>query len=226
MPRKGKEKANPLACPPPGPPSTQPDTFINAEAQEQYKKIESKAFHYKKKLNLTEKYADLIQNRLNFCHWRFVKFDSVEINEHQVKEFYRNLLKRDAPTVFMRSVTLDTFDHALEALLDISHIPPARDAYPQIVKELTSGKLSLDVVLKKIGTPDAKWEYNRENNAVPQSIACTDLNPEARIWQQIVADYILPSTHTTHIRVRVAVLLWAILEGKMISVLPLIRDSM
>ncbi|QHO08028.1 guanine nucleotide-binding protein G(s) subunit alpha isoforms XLas-like [Arachis ipaensis] len=32
--------------------------------------------------------------------------------------------------------------------------------------------------------------------------------------------------HATHIRVHVAVLLWAILEGKRISVLPLIRDSM
>ncbi|RYR49450.1 hypothetical protein Ahy_A07g035950 [Arachis hypogaea] len=95
-----------------------------------------------------------------------------------------------------------------------------------IVKELLSGKLSLDVVLKKIGTPDARWKYSRGENAVLQSIACTDLNPEARIWQQIIADYILPSTHATHIKVRVAVLLWAILEGKRISILPLIRDSM
>ncbi|RYR13585.1 hypothetical protein Ahy_B04g070499 [Arachis hypogaea] len=87
-------------------------------------------------------------------------------------------------------------------------------------------KLSLDVVLKKIGLPEARWEYNRGESAVPLSIVCTDLNPEARIWQQIIADYILSSTHATHIRIRVAVLIWAILEGKRIAVLPLIRDSM
>ncbi|XP_052108277.1 uncharacterized protein LOC127740716 isoform X1 [Arachis duranensis] len=145
---------------------------------------------------------------------------SVEINEHQVKEFYGNLLKRDAPTVFLRGVK------PLEALLQILHIPPARDAYPHIVKDLTSGKLSLDMVLKKIGLPEARWEYSRGRNTVSLSIACSDVHPEVRIWQQIIADYILPSTHATHNRVRVAVLLWAILEGKRIFVLPLIRDSM
>jgi len=59
-----------------------PDTFINAEAQEQYKKLEKRAFHYERKLNLPEKYADQILNRLNFYHWEFVKFDPVEVNEH------------------------------------------------------------------------------------------------------------------------------------------------
>ncbi|RYR15667.1 hypothetical protein Ahy_B04g072565 [Arachis hypogaea] len=226
MARKGKEKANPLARPPPTPPSTQPDTFINAKAQEQYKKLEKRAFNYERKLNLSEKYADQILNRLNFYHWKFVEFDPVEVNEHQVREFYENLLKRDTPIIFLRGVTLDTSDTALEALLDILYIPPIRDAYPQIVKELTTGKLSLDVVLKKIGLSEARWEHSRGENSVPLRITCTDVNPETRIWQKIIADYILPSTHATHIRVRVAVLLWAILEGKRIFVLPLIRDSM
>ncbi|RYR19719.1 hypothetical protein Ahy_B03g064591 [Arachis hypogaea] len=139
------------------------------------------------------------------------------INEHQVKEFYANFLKRDAPTVFLRGVSLDTSDTALEALLDISHIPLARDAYTQIMKDVTMGKISLDVVLEKIGQAEARWEYNKGDNAVLLSIVCTDLNPEARIWQQIIADYILPRTHATYIRVRVAVLLWAILEGRRIS---------
>ncbi|XP_016199841.1 uncharacterized protein LOC107640853 [Arachis ipaensis] len=72
MARKGKEKSNPLARPPPVPP----------------------------------------------------KFDPVEVNEHQVREFYKNLQKKDAPIIFLRGVTLDTSDAALEALLDIPHIPP------------------------------------------------------------------------------------------------------
>ncbi|RYR48883.1 hypothetical protein Ahy_A07g034971 [Arachis hypogaea] len=154
-----------------------------------------------------------------------LRFDPVEINENQVKEFYENLLRRDTTIVFLRGVTLDTSDHAFEALLQIPHIPPAHDTYPQIVKDLTSGKLLLDVVLKKIAIPEAKQEYSRGENAVLPSIACSDLTLEARIWQQIIADYNLQSTHATHIRVRVAVLLWAILEGKRISILLLIRDS-
>ncbi|RYR48848.1 hypothetical protein Ahy_A07g034920 [Arachis hypogaea] len=175
---------------------------------------------------MPEKYVDQVINRLNFYHWEFVKFDPVEVNEHQVKEFYVNFLKRDTPTVFLRGVTLDTSDTALEAHLDIPHIPPTRNAYTQIMKNVTKGKISLEVVLEKIGLPEARWEYSKGEQAVPLSIACTDLNPEVRIWQQIITDYILLSIHATHIRVRVAVLLWAILEGKRISVLPLIRESM
>ncbi|RYR58279.1 hypothetical protein Ahy_A05g023938 [Arachis hypogaea] len=226
MPRNGKEKANPLARPSPAPSSTQPETFINETAKEQYKKLEKKAFNYKGKLNLPEKYTDQILDRLNFYQWKFIGFNPMEINEHQVKEFYENLLKRDTPTILLRGVTLDTSNHALEALLQIPHIPLARDAYTQIVKDLTSGKLSLDVVLKRIGQPEAEWEYNKGENAVPLSIPCSELTLEARIWQQIIADYILPSTHGTHIRVCMAMLLCAILEGKRISVLPIIRDSM
>ncbi|RYR72984.1 hypothetical protein Ahy_A02g007231 [Arachis hypogaea] len=154
------------------------------------------------------------------------KFDPVEINEHQVKEFHGNLLKKNATTVFLRGITFDTSDHAMEALLQIPHILPPQDAYTQIVKDLKSGKLSLDVLLKKIGLPEARWEYSRGENVVPLSIACSDLTPEARIWQQMIADYILSSMHATHIRVCVAVLLCTILEGKRIYVLPLIRDSM
>ncbi|RYQ91136.1 hypothetical protein Ahy_B09g097006 isoform B [Arachis hypogaea] len=92
--------------------------------------------------------------------------------------------------------------------------------------DVTMGKISLDAVLKKIGQPEATWEYSKGEQPVPLSIACMDLNPKARIWQQIITDYILPSMHATHIRICVAVLLWAILEGKMISILPLIRESM
>ncbi|XP_025635311.3 uncharacterized protein [Arachis hypogaea] len=213
MPRKEKGKANPSA-PPPTRLSTQSDTFVNETAQEQYKKLENKAFHYERKLNVPDKYAKLIHNRLNFCQWKFIELDPVEINEHQVKEFYENLLKRETTTVFLRGVTLDTSDHALETLLQIPHISPANDAYPKIVKDLTSGKLSLDIVLKKIGLPEARWEYSSSENTVPLSIACSDLTLEARIWQQIIADYILLSTHATHIRVRVAVLLWVFWRGR------------
>ncbi|QHN92971.1 uncharacterized protein DS421_17g588640 [Arachis hypogaea] len=207
MGRKGKEKANPLACPPPMPPSDRPDTFINSEAQEQYKKLEKCAFHYERKLNLPEKYADTILDRINFYHWGFVKSNPVEVNEHQVKEFYANLLKRDAQTVFLRGVTMNTSNTTLEGLLDIPHIPPARDAYTQIMTDITKGKISLDAVLKKIGQPEARWEYSKGEQPVPASIACMDLNPEARIWQHIIADYILSSKHATHIRICVAVIL-------------------
>ncbi|QHO12428.1 uncharacterized protein DS421_15g506830 [Arachis hypogaea] len=199
MRRKGKEPVS-SSAPAPVHPSTQPDTFITEEAQEKYKNLEKKTFHYEWKLNVPEKYEEAIHNRLDYYQWKFIESDP--------------------------GVQLDTFTHALEALLQLPHIPPSRDAYLKIVADLSQGKKSLDAVLKRIGLPEARWEYSRGENAVSSSIACSHLHPEARIWQQIIVNYILSSMHAMYIRVRVAVLLWAILEDKRISVLPLIRESM
>ncbi|XP_057732746.1 uncharacterized protein LOC130948055 isoform X2 [Arachis stenosperma] len=126
MHRKGKEKATPLA-PIPVRSSTQPDIFINEEAEEQYRKLEKKAFHYERMMNVPEKHAEAIHNRLEYYGWKFIEFDAVEINEQLVKEFYANLLKGDTETVFLRGVQLDTSPHSLEALFQIPHIPPSRE---------------------------------------------------------------------------------------------------
>ncbi|KAL4277007.1 hypothetical protein AHAS_Ahas20G0264100 [Arachis hypogaea] len=150
----------------------------------------------------------------------------MEINEPIVREFYENMLKADVETIFLCGVQLDTSPHAFEILLQLPHIPPNRDVYPKIKADVIKGDISLDTILKKIVRPETCWEYSLGERVAPISIACSDLHADARIWQQIIADYLLPSTHATHIRVRVAVLLWAILEGKKISILLLIRESM
>ncbi|XP_072086660.1 uncharacterized protein [Arachis hypogaea] len=158
---------------------------LESEMRKDYPKLFRMPRKGKEKANLLARPPSVppnaILNRLDFYHWGFIKSDPVDVNEHLVK-FYANLLKRDAKTIFLRGVTLDTSDSALEALLDILHIPPARDAYTQVMKDVSSGKFSLDVVLEKIGQPEARWEYSKGDNVVPLSIACIDLNPEAMIW--------------------------------------------
>ncbi|XP_057728890.1 uncharacterized protein LOC130944545 [Arachis stenosperma] len=180
MHRKGKAPASSLA-PADVNPSTQSDTFVNEEAQKQYKNLEKKAFHYERELDVLVRYADSIHDRLNYYQWKFIELDPLEINEHMVKKFYGNLLKVDAKIVFLRGVQLDTSTHAFEALLQLSHIPPNRNAYIKIVADLIQGKISLDAVLKKIDRPDAYWENSKGENAVPIIIACSHLHPKARI---------------------------------------------
>ncbi|KAL4276230.1 hypothetical protein AHAS_Ahas20G0186400 [Arachis hypogaea] len=71
-----------------------------------------------------------------------------------MKEFYRNLLSWDVETMFLRGKQVDTYTQALEALLQLPHIPPSRDAYKKIKVDIIKGELPLDLVLKKIGRPD------------------------------------------------------------------------
>ncbi|KAL4277006.1 hypothetical protein AHAS_Ahas20G0264000, partial [Arachis hypogaea] len=47
-------------------PSDQLDTFATEEAQIQYKKFEAKTFHYERKLNVLERYADAIHSRIDY----------------------------------------------------------------------------------------------------------------------------------------------------------------
>ncbi|QHO00981.1 uncharacterized protein [Arachis hypogaea] len=180
MRRKGKEKTSSKA-PVPIPPSNQPDTFFIEKAQEHYRKVEKKTFHYERKLNLPDKYAEAITNRLDYYGWKFIEFNPVEVNEYMVKEFYGNLPNEGAESVFLRGMQLDTSNHALEALLPIPHIPESEDDYIKIAVDLIQGKIRLDAVLEKIGLPEARWEYSRGEKAVPLSIACSYLHPEARI---------------------------------------------
>ncbi|KAL4321594.1 hypothetical protein AHAS_Ahas14G0126100 [Arachis hypogaea] len=227
MCRKGKESASSSALAI-DKPSDRADTFASEEGQIQYRKLETKAIHYERKLNILEEFADTIHNRIAYYQWNFMKLDPREINESIVREFYGNLLRRDTETVFLRELQLDTSAQAFEALLQLPHILPSRDAYSKIKADVIKGTILLDTILKKIGRPEACWEYSTGEKVAPIGIACSDLTPEVRIWQQIIIidDYLLPRTLAIHIRVHLAMLLWAISECKKIAILPLIRESM
>ncbi|XP_057719611.1 uncharacterized protein LOC130934037 [Arachis stenosperma] len=87
---------------------------------------------WEQKLNIPEKLASVIHDRIAYYQWTFIEQDPMEINESIVQEFYRNLLTGDTQTVFLIEQQLDTPTQAFKALLQLPHIPPSRDAYPKI----------------------------------------------------------------------------------------------
>ena len=76
---------------------------------------------------------------------------------------------------------MDTSNQALEAILNIPHIPVEKDDYSKIKVDVFKGRVSLTPILERIGRPGASWEYSKGRNSVPTSIAYSDLNAEARI---------------------------------------------
>ncbi|KAL4344822.1 hypothetical protein AHAS_Ahas11G0216800 [Arachis hypogaea] len=52
------------------------------------------------------------------------------------------------------------------------------------------------------------------------------LMKEAKVWQQILAYYVMPSTHFTEILVDMLVLIWCVLKGKELYLPRLIRKFM
>ncbi|XP_072064383.1 uncharacterized protein [Arachis hypogaea] len=202
-----------------------PDTLVNQRVDYQYKTIKKRTIYWERPLKVPSQYKFTIHQRIASLHWEFLEREPIEVNETMVQEFYANYQAWEANSVFLREKMLDTSNQALKAILNIPHIPLEKDEYSKIKVDVFNGRVSLTPILKRIGRPGASWEYSKGRNFIPASIAYSDLNTEARIWHQIVADYIIPSTHTTHVRFRTALLLWAIMQGKHIAILPLVHKS-
>ncbi|XLR23385.1 hypothetical protein S83_051285, partial [Arachis hypogaea] len=170
----------------------------NTSADSQCEAIEKRTIHWEQPLKVPSQYKAIIHQRIASLHWEFLEREPIEVNETMVWEFYANYQAWETKSVFLWGTRLDTSNQALEAILNIPHILLERDEYSKLKADVFKGKVSLTPILERIGRPGASWEYSKGRNSVPTSIAYSDLNTEARIWYQIVADYIIPSTHTTH----------------------------
>ncbi|QHO20794.1 uncharacterized protein DS421_11g341070 [Arachis hypogaea] len=206
-------------------PSDNPDILINQRTEFRYGKFEKRPIHWERTLKVPIKYKTVIHERIASLHWEFLEQDPIEVNETMVREFYANYQNWEAESVFLRDKRLDTSNRAIEAILKISHISPENDDYSRIKVSVSKERMSLTPILERIGRPGASWEYSKGRNSIPATIAYSNLNAKARIWHQIVEDYIIPSTHATHVRFKTALLLWAIMEGKSIAIVPLFRTS-
>ncbi|MED6127910.1 hypothetical protein PIB30_092549, partial [Stylosanthes scabra] len=82
-----------------------------------------------------------------------------------------------------------------------------------------------DKVLKRLGKDGADWKYNNSGNAF-SGLKCGDMTVEARLWFQILSNYVMPSTHGSKATLEVVLLIWCVLEGQHVDLPRLIRDSM
>ena len=61
---------------------------------------------------------------------------------------------------------------------------------------------------------------------VPKGIRLIYLNDEARLWQQILSNYVMPSTHETEVLAAMITLIWCVMMGKDLYLPRFIRHYM
>ncbi|XP_057735220.1 uncharacterized protein LOC130950678 [Arachis stenosperma] len=73
--------------------------------------------------------------------------------------------------------------------------------------------------------PDVPWAMGKSKET-PRGIKVVYLNDEARLWQQILSKYVMPSTHESEVPAAMILLIWCVMEEKDLYLPRLIRKYM
>ncbi|MED6177195.1 hypothetical protein PIB30_095725 [Stylosanthes scabra] len=84
--------------------------------------------------------------------------------------------------------------------------------------------LDRNLILDHLTKPGSSW-VSAKIGSDPTGISVNDLTIEARLWQQILTNYAMPSTHDRKITSDMAILIWCVLEEKQVYFPRLIRQS-
>ncbi|MED6198561.1 hypothetical protein PIB30_067605 [Stylosanthes scabra] len=93
-----------------------------------------------------------------------------------------------------------------------------------IDRELVQVNDTWNPVLDRLTKPGSSWVPGKIK-LDPTGIQVDDLTIEARLWQQILTNYVMPSTHDGKITSDMALLIWCVLEEKRVYLPRLIRES-
>ncbi|MED6163927.1 hypothetical protein PIB30_084838 [Stylosanthes scabra] len=198
-------------------PSSEPHNFCNAISHRYYKKLLDRKVHSKRKLDILDHMKDFVEDLINHHQWQFLHNGPVEINETLLREFYGNFYGADLQTVFLRQHEIDISEKAIAGYLKIQVVPKTKDAYEKAISDKNMGRLNWERILKQVATHAASWTLSDEKIPRTASLEMNFLTLEARVWQQIVANYVMPSTHELSITANVAILIWLILERKKVN---------
>ncbi|QHO28540.1 uncharacterized protein DS421_7g217570 [Arachis hypogaea] len=104
-----------------------------------------------------------------------------------------------------------------EAIEDILQLPPKSDqpdGYQKAEEDMRFMRFDWDAVKRDI-TLDltVPWVMGK-STVVPKGIRLIYLNDEARLWQQILSNYVMPSTHETEVPAAMITLIWCVMTGK------------
>ncbi|KAL4381606.1 hypothetical protein AHAS_Ahas04G0150300 [Arachis hypogaea] len=130
----------------------------------------------------------------------------MEVNTSWVREFYANYYTGALDEIFLRGKQILVSEEDLEEIL---HFPPKTSGNDDYEKEKGEQKmLTFDwyKVMEVIAKPGSSWTYGA-NKTVPKGISINALTIEPRIWQQILSNYVMSSTHETELIADMAVLI-------------------
>ncbi|RYR14307.1 hypothetical protein Ahy_B04g070863 [Arachis hypogaea] len=152
----------------------------------------------------------------------FVYRELGRVNTSWVQEFYCNFFRYNLESVYLRGRMILVIEVAIEDVLGCLPKASDTDAYVQAGVEIHCMTYDYDTLRSVIATLDAPWVMDADNRK-PKGMLFAYLTKEAWTWQQILAHYVMPTTHFTEILVDMLVLISCIMEGKEVYFSRLIK---
>ena len=131
----------------------------------------------------------------------------IEVNVSWVREFYCNYFKTSLDAVNLRGKQILVTEEAIEDVLKLLPKSDQLDGYQRAEEDIHFMKFDWDAVKARIALDSTVPWIMGQNTTMPKGIKRIYLNDEARLWHQILNNFIIPSTHETEIPVAMVTLL-------------------
>ncbi|KAL4337891.1 hypothetical protein AHAS_Ahas12G0155500 [Arachis hypogaea] len=107
--------------------------------------------------------------------------------------------------VHLRGKKILVTEEAIKYALYFLPGPSGKDAFEEAESERKMKTFDWDRVLAAIAKLEIQWIFGSDKTT-PQGILIRSLTNEARIWQQLLSNYVMSSTHETRITADMAVM--------------------
>ena len=137
-----------------------------------------------------------------------------KVNASWVREFYCNYFKTSLDAVHLKGKQILVTEEAIEDILRLQPKSDQPDGYQKAEEDIRFMRFDWDAVKQRIALdPTVPWVIG-QNTTMPKGIKRIYLNDEARLWHQILSNFVMPSTHETELPAAMITLLWCVMEGK------------
>ncbi|XP_020968752.1 uncharacterized protein LOC107623832 isoform X1 [Arachis ipaensis] len=206
-------------------PSTNVEKFPNLYCEFRFPTFLKRKLNQEKKLDIPSDLRQSIELRIEGLGLSFVDRELAKVNESWVREFYCNFYTPTLNSIHLRGGQILVTEADIEDALHCQPKASDTDAFMQTEVEMHCLTYDYDALRSIVAEPDSPWELDA-NKTKPKGMMFEYLTREARVWQQILAHYVMPTTHFTEISVDMLVLLRCIMEGKELYFPCLIRKYM
>ncbi|QHO23674.1 uncharacterized protein DS421_12g365580 [Arachis hypogaea] len=174
----------------------------------------SRNLYLERTLKISKELQQYTSEQIKQRGWFFLERNLTEVNGSWVREFYCNYFKTSLDAVHLRGKQILVTKEAIE---DILHLQPKSDQpddYQKAEEDMRFMRFDWDDVKQRIALdPTVPWVMGK-NTVMPKGIKLIYLNDEARLWYQILSNYVMPSTHETELPAAMITLIWSVMEGK------------
>ncbi|QHN92941.1 uncharacterized protein DS421_17g588350 [Arachis hypogaea] len=192
-----------------------PVKFANRYCELKYQMFAtSRNLYLERTLKISEELQQYTSDQIKQRGWFFLERNLTEVNASWVREFYCNYFKTSLDAVHLRGKQILVTEEAIEDILRLQPKSDQPDSYQKAEEDMRFMRFDWDAVKQRIALdPTVPWVMGK-NTTMPKGIKLMYLNDEARLWHQILSNFVIPSTQETELPTAMITLLWCMMEGK------------